>query len=199
MGDQLLSDDLVSEEFTFDRWPSLLFFVLLVVWKSFFHVPIRTQLEVAPAGWGFSGVGASGRLDGYCRSCMIQARCIFIEEPKLMLTIVRMGNGGEVESRSGQLGVCQTTGCRWNPSWGQNHKLTPPIIFLGVILAMHQLAAPRENLILTKAATVMKSLSCSLLSPRVPTFTRVKSWNLLRLIVMARSLQGKPAGWPPRD
>jgi len=75
MGDQLLSDDLVSEEFTFDR----------------------TQLQVAPAGWGFSGVGASGRLDGYCRSCTIQAR---------------MGNGGVLDGGDGQLGVCHTTGCR---------------------------------------------------------------------------------------
>jgi len=75
MGDQLLSDDLVSEEFTFDR----------------------AQLEVAPTGWGLSGVGASGRLDGYCRSCTIQAR---------------MGNGRVLENGGGQVGVCHTTGCR---------------------------------------------------------------------------------------
>merc|ERR1712013_847484 len=74
-GDQLLSDDLVSEEFTFDR----------------------AQLEVAPTGWGLSGVGASGRLDGYCRSCTIQAR---------------MGNGRVLVNGGGQVGVCHTTGCR---------------------------------------------------------------------------------------
>ena len=158
---------------------------------------------MAPTGWGFSGVGASGRLDGYCRSCTIQARFISYKENglgEMTIPTGRMGNGGVLENGGGQLGVCHTTGCRSDPPLNLCDILqcnSCP----GVTLVMHLLVDPRESLISTIAVTVTTFLSSSPQSPIwVPTFTQVRSWNPLQcLIATVRSLQGMLAGRHQKD
>ena len=121
---------------------------------------------------------------------------------ELKLTFGRMGNGGVLESGGGQLGVCHTTGCRYNNPPLMLKAADFPryqVLHSGVTLVTHLLVDPRESLILITAVTVMTSHFSSLQSRPVPTFTPARSWNHLRLIAMGRSLPGRPAGEHPRD
>ena len=118
-----------------------------------------------------------------------------------MLTFDRMGNGGVLDGGDGQLGVCHTTGCRYNPP-SMSIDMYAQLMFLicpGVTLAMHLLVDPKESLILTTVGTVMMSLSSSPQSQQVPTSTPVRSWNPLLLTATGRSLPGRQAGQHPND